>query len=594
MKVGEPGDGVKAFSASYSDINIRKYRPAAEYGSALPERPKRSQPAKDFGNAGSRTRQEEVPSLDRAEGAARRRYDGARMPMTSPGQYAEQDRRPKASGMNGHRPEVYLDDVEVGYPAQQYEEKENVQAQHLDLDVRDQPREPTLGAGSQLGRSHAPSDLIETRSVNDLDHTRSQNLGTTADDRRVNLVDRQIREVAPRKEELDRTVDLERDPTATDVGLGQTIQTKFSEAIAKRAARPGQNPNAPQQKLGVTFPTKVESPIKAKHDDEGTAPSQKSFPSKRQSALDNTSMYSAAAFKGMIDDVANTEHPAEKDRYHLYINLGCPWSMSAYAALLLKGLQDCIAVSCTRPEAVIDEHGNAGFVFDSTLEIRLPGGRVPNQDTVNFCSSVAELYHKAAPNYPGPCTLPILWDKKAQTIVSNDSLDIVKMFNNSFNAVAKHKQLNMIPEDKRAEGAAAGWILNDIGRRVYQIGNADTQEEYEHHFRTLYVALDKAEHMLESKKYLIGDKFTIADLRLFQTLIRYDAAYLVLYRCNKRAIRSYKNIQRYLRHLYHVEQLKQTVNIEHIKRRYYLSHPELNPRGLIPAGPEPWWEAPPK
>lgn len=170
------------------------------------------------------------------------------------------------------------------------------------------------------------------------------------------------------------------------------------------------------------------------------------------------------------------------------------------------------------------------------------------------------------------------------------------MFNNSFNAFAKQKQLDMIPEDRRAaiEGAAAGWLLNDIGQGVYKIGYAETQEQYEHHFAKLYVALDKAEGMLESRKYLFGDKFTIADLRLFQTLIRYDAAYLVLFRCNKRAIRSYKNIQRYLRHLYHDRNLKQTVDIDHIKRRYFLSHPELNPRRLIPAGPEPWWEAPPR
>ena len=153
----------------------------------------------------------------------------------------------------------------------------------------------------------------------------------------------------------------------------------------------------------------------------------------------------------------------------------------------------------------------------------------------------------------------------------------------------------MIPENKKVEieGAASGWILNDIGKGVYKVGYARSQKEYEMHFAKLYDALDKVDRMLENKKYLIGDKFTIVDLRLFQTLIRYDISYLVLFRCNKRAIRSYKNIHRYVKNLFHNESMRHTVNVEHIKRYYFLSPTELNPTGLIPAGPELWWETQP-
>jgi len=239
----------------------------------------------------------------------------------------------------------------------------------------------------------------------------------------------------------------------------------------------------------------------------------------RLSALDATSTYSVAAFKNQVNDELNTQYPVAKDRYHLYINLGCPWSTGVCTALMLKGLQDCISVTCTKPEEVqIDDQGNMGFVFDKDCQCKLGDGTLlENVDSVNNCSSVFELYQKGSPNYMGPFTLPILWDKESETIVNNDSLDIIRMINSNFNAYAKNKQLNMIPENKQTEieGTAQGWILKDINKGVYKIGYAESQQQYEQQFAKLYEALDKVERMLEKKKYLIGDKFTIVDLRLF-------------------------------------------------------------------------------
>ena len=158
----------------------------------------------------------------------------------------------------------------------------------------------------------------------------------------------------------------------------------------------------------------------------------------RLSALDATSTYSVAAFKNQVNDELNTQYPAAKDRYHLYINLGCPWSTGACTALMLKGLQDCISVTCTKPEEVqIDDQGNMGFVFDKDCQCKLGDGTLlENVDSVNNCSSVFELYQKGSPNYMGPFTLPILWDKESKTIVNNDSLDIIRMINSNFNDYA--------------------------------------------------------------------------------------------------------------------------------------------------------------
>ena len=194
--------------------------------------------------------------------------------------------------------------------------------------------------------------------------------------------------------------------------------------------------------MGVTFPSHLESPIKTMTDDNIT---QISFPNKRAvqitSAHDATSVYSNAAFKNLVENDPNSLYYAEKDRYHLYINLGCPWSMSTYSALFLKGLQECISVSCTKPEEIaLDDEGNKTFVFDSSLVIKVgTGHKLSSRDLVNNCETIIEIYQKAAPQYSGPFTLPILWDKRTKSIVSNDSLDIVKMFNNNFNPFAKHK-----------------------------------------------------------------------------------------------------------------------------------------------------------
>lgn len=264
---------------------------------------------------------------------------------------------------------------------------------------------------------------------------------------------------------------------------------------------------------------------------------------------------------------------AEAARYHLYVALICPWASRTLIARKLKGLEDVVSVSVVEP-ALTDQ----GWRFGD-----YPGS---SRDDVNGATYLHELYTRADPHYTGRATVPVLWDRKRATIVSNESAEIVRMFNSGFGDLATDA-FELYPEHLRA--AIDG--LNDriypsLNNGVYRAGFATTQIAYEEAFAEVFGMLDELEAQLErTGPFLFGDAFTEADIRLFVTLVRFDAAYHGLFKCNLRRIADYDRLSAYLARVLAVPGIRETVNIDHIKRGYY-SIKALNPTGIVPLGPD--------
>lgn len=246
---------------------------------------------------------------------------------------------------------------------------------------------------------------------------------------------------------------------------------------------------------------------------------------------------------------------AAKNRYHLYISLACPWASRCLAALYMKGLDDIIGLTVvhpvfqrTRPNDPDDAHVGWSFVDHETTPT-LPGpsgngaysSRGSTPDTVNKAKFVRDLYELCSASH-ARFTVPLLWDKQEHTIVSNESADILRMFNSAFDGLTE-STLDLYPSELRAEiDAVNEWVYNDINNGVYKCGFATTQEAYDAAADTLFASLDRAEAILSEHRYLIGDRFTEADLRLFVTLIRFDEVYAVHFKANKKLISDYPNL----------------------------------------------------
>lgn len=259
------------------------------------------------------------------------------------------------------------------------------------------------------------------------------------------------------------------------------------------------------------------------------------------------------------------EFKAEKGRYHLYVSLACPWAHRTLIFRELKGLQEYIDVTVVDP--LMKEHG-------WTLSDPLYGFDYAYQ-----------LYLKADDQYEGRVTVPILWDKKTETIVSNESSEIIRMFNSGFNHLTGNSD-DYYPEALRAQiDELNERIYDTVNNGVYRAGFATTQEAYEEAVLTLFDSLDWLEGILANSRYLTGDKITEADWRLFTTLIRFDAVYVGHFKCNLKQIADYPNLSGYLRDLYQRPDVAETVNFEHIKGHYYQSHESINPTGVVPVGP---------
>jgi len=299
-------------------------------------------------------------------------------------------------------------------------------------------------------------------------------------------------------------------------------------------------------------------------------------------------------FRNYISDEKDSKYPVEEGRYHLYINLACPWANGVLVTIYLKGLDHAISCSTTQPEwGIVDQNTNrSGWVFNEKEGTDLAEAI----DTVNGLPDMRQVYNKACPGYEGRFTVPLLWDKKTNTIVNNESTEIHRMLNYNMNKIAKKPEVDIFHGDLKKEigEIADTWIYHDILNGVYKCGFAGSQEAYEEAFDKLFAALDKCEARLEGRKWLVGDHFSYADLRLYMNLIRFDSVYVVHFKCNKKTIQSYPNLNRFVRECHNGQNLKVFINMDHIKRHYYKTHKNLNPKGFVAKGFEPWWEEPNK
>ena len=260
---------------------------------------------------------------------------------------------------------------------------------------------------------------------------------------------------------------------------------------------------------------------------------------------------------------------AEARRYHLYVSLACPWAHRTLIFRALKGLEDLIDVTVVDAK-MPDEHGWT-----------IPKGA----DPVNDAKTMWQVYVAADKDYTGRVTVPVLWDKKLNTIVSNESSEIIRMFNSAFNELTGN-DLDFYPEAHRAEiDRINERVYNDINNGVYKSGFATTQEAYEEAATALFDALDWVEELLGERKFLTGDDITEADWRLFTTLVRFDPIYFGHFKCNLRRIADYPNLTRLMKDLIEVPGVADTINMEHNKVHYYWSHTSINPHRIVPLGP---------
>ncbi|PKF49847.1 glutathione S-transferase family protein [Enterovibrio nigricans] len=259
---------------------------------------------------------------------------------------------------------------------------------------------------------------------------------------------------------------------------------------------------------------------------------------------------------------------AESGRYHLYVSLACPWAHRTLIFRKLKRLESHISVSVVSPDML-----EKGWQFDEP-------------EPLYGFNYMHQVYSKAKSDYTGRVTVPVLWDKKTETIVSNESSEIIRMFNTAFNDLTGNTDDYYSDAMKDAIDEWNAFVYPNINNGVYRSGFATTQDAYEEAYDNLFSALDKVDAHLATSRYLAGNQITEADWRLFTTLVRFDPVYVGHFKCNKQQIAQYDNIFGYLKELYQVEGVADTVNMHHIKRHYYYSHATINPTRIVPKGPE--------
>jgi putative glutathione S-transferase len=280
-----------------------------------------------------------------------------------------------------------------------------------------------------------------------------------------------------------------------------------------------------------------------------------------------------SSYRDWIRADGSTPYLPESGRYHLYVSLACPWAHRTLIFRKLKGLEEVISVSIVDPVM-----GKNGWMFSSAA------GAIP--DSLFASGYLHQIYTRADPKFTGRVTVPVLWDRKRATIVNNESSEIIRMFNSEFNAIGE-SGLDFYPESLRAEiDQINGYVYPRVNNGVYRCGFATSQAAYEQAFAELFEGLDTLEARLAEHRYLVGDRITEADWRLFTTLVRFDAVYVGHFKCNLRRIADYPNLSGYLRDLYQSPGIEDTVNFSHIKRHYYQSHVTINPTRVVALGPE--------
>lgn len=267
---------------------------------------------------------------------------------------------------------------------------------------------------------------------------------------------------------------------------------------------------------------------------------------------------------------------AESGRYHLYVSLACPWASRTLIMRKLKGLEDHISLSVVHPLMLEN-----GWTFED--------GPGVIKDPLFNSDYLYQVYLKADPHYTGRVTVPVLWDKKTNTIVSNESAEIMRMFNTAFNDITGNHD-DYYPANLQAEiDAMNDFVYPNINNGVYKAGFSTNQKVYEKEVKNLFTALDKLEEHLADKDYLVGNQLTEADLRLFTTLVRFDPVYFGHFKCNIKALVDYPNLWNYTKRIYNHAGIAETVDFDHIKQHYYGSHKTINPTGVVPVGPDLDW-----
>jgi putative glutathione S-transferase len=280
-----------------------------------------------------------------------------------------------------------------------------------------------------------------------------------------------------------------------------------------------------------------------------------------------------APFREWVTADGSSGYRAEPGRYHLYVSLACPWAHRTLIVRALKGLEEAIPVSIVDP--IRDERG---WAF---RDVRGATG-----DRLHGWSYLAEAYVASDPGYDLRVSVPVLWDTRTERIVNNESADIIVMLNEAFDAFAADPELDLYPAELRAEIDELNRIVYEtVNNGVYRAGFAPTQEDYDEAVHPLFATLDRLDERFAARRYLVGGRPTLADWRLFTTLVRFDAVYVGHFKCNLRRIVDYPHLSAYLRDLYQTPGVAETVDMDHIKRHYYVTHGQLNPRAIVPAGP---------
>jgi putative glutathione S-transferase len=274
-------------------------------------------------------------------------------------------------------------------------------------------------------------------------------------------------------------------------------------------------------------------------------------------------------FRDRITADGSSGPRAEAGRYHLYVSLACPWAHRTLIFRMLKRLKDAIFVSVVEP--VMSEQG---WAFSDAFP-----------DRVNGFSYLHQVYNRARSRYSGRVTVPVLWDRQRETIVNNESSEIIRMLNSEFGAVVPSGHDYYPPALRAWIDEINAVVYDNVNNGVYRCGFAGTQEAYEAAAKRLFDVLDMLEKRLSTARYLVDDTLTEADWRLFTTLVRFDAVYHGHFKCNLRRIEDYPNLSNYLRELYQVPGIAETVSFDHIKRHYYMSHEHINPSRIVPIGP---------
>jgi putative glutathione S-transferase len=287
------------------------------------------------------------------------------------------------------------------------------------------------------------------------------------------------------------------------------------------------------------------------------------------------------AFRDWISTDQSSPFPAAADRYHLYVSLACPWASRTVILRKLKGLEEAIGMTVVDP--VRDEKGWA---------FRDPSGKIPpgvpfeSTDPINGFHFLSEAYSATDPGYDERVTVPVLWDKQAKRIVNNCEDDICRMFNNVFDEFAENKGGDFFPKEIQTEHAKLSSFLYDyVNNGVYRAGFATRQRPYERASRKVFEALDQLEERLSKSRFLFDNRIIEADWRFFCTLVRFDVVYHGHFKCNLRRIIDYPNLRGYLMDLYQQAGIADTVNFDHIKRHYYMTHTQINPTRIVPIGP---------